>query len=94
MLHDLGYRVIEARSADEALSLLTGGLAPDVVITDHLMPGMTGAQLAQEARALSPGLPVLLLSGYADIAAVDASVPILTKPFLNADLARRLATIR
>jgi signal transduction histidine kinase/CheY-like chemotaxis protein len=94
MLHDLGYSVIEARSAEEALSLMAGGLRPDVVITDHLMPGMTGAQLAHEARTLTPGLPVLLLSGYADIAAVDASVPILTKPFLNADLASRLATIR
>jgi CheY-like chemotaxis protein len=94
MLHDLGYSVIEARSAEEALSLMAGGLRPDVVITDHLMPGMTGAQLAQEARTLTPGLPVLLLSGYADIAAVDASVPILTKPFLNVDLASRLATIR
>jgi CheY-like chemotaxis protein len=94
MLHDLGYRVIEARCAEEALSLMAGGLQPDVVITDHLMPGMTGTQFAEEARMLSPGVPVLLLSGYAEIAAMEVSVPILTKPFLAADLADRLATIR
>jgi signal transduction histidine kinase len=94
MLQDMGYTVIEARSAEEALALMADGLQPDIVITDHLMPGMSGAQLAEEARSRSPGLPVLLLSGYADIACVDASVPILTKPFRNTDLANRLATIR
>jgi CheY-like chemotaxis protein len=94
MLHDLGYSVIEARSAEEALSLMAGGLRPNVVITDHLMPGMSGAQLAHAARTLAPGLPVLLVSGYADIAGVDASVPVLTKPFRNADLANRRSTIR
>jgi hypothetical protein len=55
---------------------------------------MTGTQFAEEARMLSPGVPVLLLSGYAEIAAMEVSVPILTKPFLAADLADRLATIR
>ena len=42
LLEDLGHQVIEAHSAIEALRLLEGGLAADLLITDHAMPGMTG----------------------------------------------------
>ena len=52
MLADLGYAVIEAGSAEEAVRLLAGDRMPDIVVTDHLMPGMTGAELARHIGAL------------------------------------------
>jgi PAS domain S-box-containing protein len=59
MLTDLGYTVAEAVSAEEALRLIDAGLQPDVVVTDHLMPGMTGTALAHELRERLPGTPTL-----------------------------------
>lgn len=93
MLVDLGYKVVEARSAEGALTLVNGGLEPDVVVTDHLMPGMSGAQLAHALTALRPGLPVLIVSGYAEEEGIDASLPRLTKPFRAAELAASLMAL-
>ncbi|MCU6454150.1 PAS domain S-box protein [Sphingomonas sp. A2-49] len=93
MLADLGYAVIEAGSAEEAVRLLAGDRMPDIVVTDHLMPGMTGAELARHIGALRPGLPVLLVSGYADVGGVDTALPRLAKPFRKDELAAALATI-
>jgi signal transduction histidine kinase/CheY-like chemotaxis protein len=93
MLMDLGYEVVEAGSGEEALRLLGGGLAPDLLVTDHLMPGMNGADLARQARALRPGLPVLIVSGYAQVDGIAPDLPRLTKPFRNADLATALAAL-
>ena len=50
MLTDLGYKVIEATSGAEALRLLRRGSAPDLLITDYLMPGMNGVELIEHAR--------------------------------------------
>ncbi|RZM07581.1 MAG: response regulator, partial [Sphingomonas sp.] len=83
----------EAVSAEEALRLIDGGLSPDLVVTDHLMPGMSGAQLARELKVLRPGMPVLIVSGYAEEDGIDADIPRLTKPFRNAELAASLATM-
>lgn len=66
MLIDLGYQVVEASSAEEALRLVGDGLAPGLLVTDHLMPGITGAELAHELRSARPNLPVLIVSGYAE----------------------------
>ena len=93
MLVDLGYKVVEARSAEGALTLVNGGLEPDVVVTDHLMPGMSGAQLAHALTTLRPGLPVLIVSGYAEEEGIDASLPRLTKPFRAAELAASLMAL-
>ena len=70
MLADLGYDVIEAASAEEALRLLANGAQVHFVISDHLMPGMSAADFAQAVRERYPDLAVLIVSGYAD---VDAS---------------------
>lgn len=59
--------MIEAHSAIEALRLLEGGLAPDLLITDHEMPGMTGIELAREVRRQYARLPVLLATGWAEL---------------------------
>jgi PAS domain S-box-containing protein len=94
-LRDLGYRVIEADSGEEALRLL--GDEPEVALlfTDVVLPGITGAVLAEKAKAMRPDLPVLYTTGYARNAIVhhgrlDAGVELLSKPFTRADLALRI----
>jgi PAS domain S-box-containing protein len=93
MLADLGYEVVEASSAEEALQLVGDGLAPDLLVTDHLMPGLTGAELAHQLRSTRPGLPVLIVSGYAEAEGMDPSLARLTKPFRNAELAASLSAL-
>ncbi len=91
MLDDLGYRVLEASSAAEATLLFESGVAFDVLITDHAMPGRTGADLAQDLRAHRPDLPVLLVTGYAKVAQDGSSgLARLPKPFRKDELAKRL----
>lgn len=93
MLHDFGFEVVEAGSAEEALTHLKAGLLPDLLVTDHLMPGMSGADLAREVKSLRPNLPVLIVSGYAEADGIAAGLPRLTKPFRNADLAACLTEL-
>lgn len=93
MLNDLGYDVVEAKSAEEALHLIEAGVAPTILVTDHLMPGMNGEELARSLRTRMPDLPVLIVSGYAEAEGIAPDLPRLTKPFRNAELADRLETI-
>jgi PAS domain S-box-containing protein len=86
MLADLGYAVVEAASGEEALDLLSNGLAPDFLITDHLMPGMTGTELARAIRNTNPNTSVLIVSGYADVEGIAPEFANLTKPFRQAEL--------
>jgi CheY-like chemotaxis protein len=90
MLSDLGYAVVEAESAEEALRLLRGGLELDLVVTDHLMPGMTGTELAHIIRSERPGVKILIVSGYAEAEGIAPNLPRLTKPFRRDDLAAKL----
>jgi PAS domain S-box-containing protein len=91
MLRDVGYRVVEAASGSEALSALRGGLEVDLLITDYLMPGMTGAAMIGELRGSGQTLPVLLITGYAATGEdVPMDVPRLAKPFRQVDLAARV----
>ena len=66
MLIDLGYEVIEAPSAEEALRLIRDGLRPELLITDHLMHGIDGTDLARVVLLEVIGVQVLLVSGYAE----------------------------
>jgi DNA-binding NtrC family response regulator len=75
MLADLGYEVIEATSAEDALRLIENGQKLDVLITDHLMTGMSGIDLAQRVRRQRPGTPVLIISGYADVESMAPDLP-------------------
>lgn len=93
MLQELGYSVIEASSAFEAHSLIEEGKEIDLMVTDHLMPGMSGAQLARLVKGSWPGLPILLVSGYADVDEVAPDLPRLSKPFKQIELAHALAQI-
>jgi PAS domain S-box-containing protein len=67
VLQDLGHRVTEVASADDALRVLETHDDIDMLITDHAMPGMTGAQLVSEVNIRWPSLPVVLATGYAEI---------------------------
>ena len=93
MLAELGYGVIEAASAEEAMRLLHAGERFDLLVTDHLMPGMSGTDLAREVRAARPGMPVLLVSGYAEREGIAADIPRLIKPFRRDELAASLAQL-
>jgi CheY-like chemotaxis protein len=93
MLIDLGFEVLEANSAEDALHLIKSSTSPDLLITDHLMPGMSGAELAREARAIMPNLPVLVVSGYAEVDGIAPELARLTKPFRNAELAASIAAL-
>ncbi len=87
MLLDLGHTVTEANSGERAVSLLESEQPLDLLLTDHAMPGMTGIELAQIARSKRPGLPILLVTGYADLPACElAKLPRLAKPYQQADL--------
>lgn len=66
MLRSAGFTVSETHSAEAALERMQCGLDPvDVLVTDVVMPGMTGIELAERARQIRPGLPILLMTGYA-----------------------------
>jgi CheY-like chemotaxis protein len=89
MLEDLGHDVLEASSGEQALRVLRRANGVDLLITDQLMPGMTGSQLIAVIRSERPELPIILATGYSELQTpTDASVPRLAKPFVQADLAR------
>jgi PAS domain S-box-containing protein len=93
MLRDLGFEVEEFADAAAAL-LKLDDYRPDFVVTDHLMPGMSGTDLAHEIEARHPGLPTLIISGYADIDGISPHLPRLTKPFRRHELATTLLSLR
>jgi PAS domain S-box-containing protein len=93
MLEDLGHQVLSAESAAQALEVLHRETVA-LVITDQAMPGMTGAQLAATIAPEWPGLPVLLVTGYAELPdGVGVGIPILSKPFSLHQLADAIAAI-
>jgi signal transduction histidine kinase/CheY-like chemotaxis protein len=95
MLEHLGHRVETASSAQEALRRLGAGLAPDLVILDHNMPGMTGAEAMPRILQLCPKARVLLATGFLDqevkrLLLQFPEVKTLQKPFAINDLKRAL----
>ena len=94
LLEDLGHTVIKATSGPDALSVLQHGKPIDLLITDYAMPGMTGFELAEEARRLRPDLPILLATGYADLPTSAAlELPRLSKPYQQRQLAEQIASL-
>jgi PAS domain S-box-containing protein len=96
MLRGLNYSVLVARDGPAALDVLRGPERVDLLFSDIVMPGgMNGAELARQARAQRPGMPVLLASGYTARAlseehGVVDDLPLLRKPYRLPDLARAL----
>lgn len=95
-LSDLGYRTLEAGDARQALVLLEKHSEIGLLFSDIVMPGgMTGVELAREARRLYPQLKILLTSGYAARATANgfhdiAGLDLLLKPFRKHELAKKL----
>jgi len=98
-LTDLGYRTLEAENAKAALKILAKHPEIDLLFTDIVMPGgMTGTELAREARRLYPRLKILLTSGYTARAMANGfhdieGLELLNKPFRKRDLAQRLRSV-
>jgi signal transduction histidine kinase/CheY-like chemotaxis protein len=91
MLEDLGHRVIPASSGRHALEILRSGEPLDLMMTDHVMPGMTGVELAAHSREVRPLLPILLATGYADLPeGSQVDLPRLAKPYHQDQLRDRL----
>jgi CheY-like chemotaxis protein len=99
MLTGLGYRVTPAANGGEALLLVEEkGLTPDLVITDVVMPQMSGRALADRLRRTQPDLKVLFMSGYTDNVIVhhgvlDPSTPFIQKPFSMSDIAAKVQAL-
>ncbi len=91
MLRDIGYLVIEMESGNQALRAIKSGIEVDVLVSDYLMPGMTGGELITELRASGNRIPSLLITGYA-AAGLDVpdDVTRLAKPFRQVDLAAQV----
>jgi len=98
-LGELGYRVLQAADGAAALRLLRREAHVDLLFTDVVLPGgLTGAQVAAEAREIQPGLKVLFTTGYARNAIVhngrlDPGVQLITKPYSFADLAAKVRDV-
>lgn len=93
MLGDLGFDVVEAGSAEKASIMLSQLNDICLLVTDHLMPGMTGAKLAEAFRERRPGVPVLIITGYAEADGIPVDMPRLNKPFRQSELAAILNQI-
>jgi CheY-like chemotaxis protein len=91
MLEDLGHRVIGANSGLHALDIIKSEQPIDLMMTDHVMPGMTGIELAAASRELRPSLPILLATGYAELPeGAQVDLPRLAKPYHQDQLRDRL----
>jgi CheY-like chemotaxis protein len=94
MLEDLGHKTLAAKSGALALDAICSNSDIDVLLTDHAMPGMTGIELARQARRIRGNLPIILGTGFADLPpSDDLRLPRLSKPYRQAALARMLAKV-
>ncbi|GGF80962.1 hypothetical protein GCM10007301_46330 [Azorhizobium oxalatiphilum] len=99
LLADLGYRVLKARDAESALTIIESGMPIDLLFTDVVMPGpLKSTELARKARERLPDLQILFTSGYAENSIVhsgrlDDGVELLSKPYTREALARRLRQV-
>ena len=98
LLRETGYRVVEVASGEAALGAVErdGGGDIAVLVTDIVMPGASGRQIASLVRRIRPALPVLLISGYTDTVVVEddnAGIAFLQKPFSPDGLARKIRSL-
>jgi len=100
VLETVGYRVLEAANADAAIKLCDtiNGDRIDLLLTDVVMPGMSGNDMSRILMKKQPGMPVLYMSGYTDDAIVqhgvlEAGINFLQKPFTPAALALKVREV-
>jgi CheY-like chemotaxis protein len=93
VLQKAGYEVLSAHSGSEALEI-TRSQTVDLVLSDHLMPGMTGVELAGQVKAGYPDLPFVLISGVNEIPAGAALADAFLSKLIGPDmLCRELSAI-
>lgn len=89
ILRDLGYGVLQASDGDAALEAVNDGSIIDVLLTDVVMIGMSGPELAHQVHVLRPLMPIVFMSGYADLANAEGDQSLrqlIRKPFRPDDL--------
>ena len=99
LLEELGYTLLRAASADEAMAIVESGASIDLIFTDVVMPGdLRSVEMVERARKRLPGVAVLFTSGYPRNAVIhggrlDASVDLLTKPYTREALGAKVAEV-
>ena len=95
LLADLGHKIVEAASGAEALRELEAGKCEyDVIISDYAMPHLSGTEFIRKARELCPGVPAMIITGYAEAEAINDrpdGVEVLQKPFTQGKLGAALS---
>ncbi len=90
MLSDLGHEIVESSNGVEALAKLEGGdCRYDLMISDYAMPSLSGTDFLRQARDHCPGVPALIITGYAEAEAIKdrpEGVEVLQKPFTPTEL--------
>jgi CheY-like chemotaxis protein len=86
MFQALGFEVYDAYNGADALNMLAAHREISLLFADVRMPGMSGTELAEEARVIRPDLKIVLTSGYVDGPPVK-NLPFLRKPYRVSDLA-------
>jgi CheY-like chemotaxis protein len=94
MLDDAGYRVLQAARGDEALEV-AAATPPDLVLTDVVMPGMSGSELARVLAERQPSVRIVFMSGYTDDVVtrhglLERRIAFIEKPFTRAALLSRV----
>ena len=94
-LEELGYHVMEASNGAEALELARQNITRiDIVLTDAIMPKMSGSELCRQLRILRPEIKILMMTGYTDAGVCDeiraAGLELLSKPFSRRILATKI----
>jgi signal transduction histidine kinase/CheY-like chemotaxis protein len=98
ILRDLGFEVRVAENAAQALEILRDGADLTLLFSDVGLPGVTGAELAEESLKLRPKLQVLLTTGYVQDTTIDRcrfvyGIQVLPKPFTREELAEKIASV-
>src|SRR5262249_50905867 len=94
MLEELGCEVLQADSASSALDVLRGHPEVELVITDQAMPDMSGIELAREIHRVRPGLPIILATGYSNLASFEGpQLPLLNKPYDSSQLIQLMSSL-
>jgi CheY-like chemotaxis protein len=94
MLEEMGHQTVSTSSGKAALSVLEADtMSFDLLLTDQAMPGMSGLQLAAKVRQKHPPLSIIVATGYSELREnAELNLPVLRKPFTQADLARAIAS--
>jgi PAS domain S-box-containing protein len=94
-LEEFGYKVTQAGNGPSALLVLEQDPGVDLLVLDFAMPGMNGAEVARAARKRRPDVPLIFVTGYADLSALGefASEPVLHKPFREDDLRKQVSLL-